>query len=83
MEIRKTWGDRVCLVGNIDVDLLCRGSVADVTAAAGGLVEGMSRGGGAHILSSGNTITAAVKPENFRAMVESGRAASIAAGARE
>ena len=35
-----------------------------------------SRGGG-HVLSSGNTITVAVKPENFRAMVEAGKAASM------
>jgi len=76
VELQKTWGDRVALVGNIDVDLLCRGSRDDVVAATESLVRNLAPRGG-HVLSSGNTITSAVKPENFRAMIEAGRAASV------
>ena len=60
---------RVCVVGNVDVDLLCRGSADQVRQSTRALIDVVSPGGG-HILSSGNSITSAVQPENFLAMVE-------------
>lgn len=60
-------------MGNVDVDLLCRGSTADVQRVTGDLLHAVSAGGG-HILSSGNSISSAVRPENFRAMVSTARA---------
>jgi uroporphyrinogen decarboxylase len=68
-EVKKAVGDRVCVVGNVDVDLLCRGTSAEVRQVTRTLIESVSPGGG-HVLSSGNSITSAVRPENFRAMVE-------------
>ena len=68
-EVKRAVGDRVCVVGNVDVDLLCRGSAGEVRRATRALIDSVSPGGG-HILSSGNSITSAVQPENFRAMVE-------------
>jgi uroporphyrinogen decarboxylase len=65
-------GDRVCVVGNLDVDLLCRGSAEQVRQSTRDLIHRVSPGGG-HILSSGNSITSAVQPENFRVMVETAR----------
>lgn len=70
--LQEQWGDRVALIGNVDVDVLCRGSRNDVEAVTQDLVQALARRGG-HVLSSGNTITAAVKPENFLAMIESAR----------
>lgn len=75
VELQKNWGDRVALVGNVDVDLLCRGTRDEVVAVTESLVRNLAPRGG-HILSSGNTITSAVQPENFQAMIEAGRAAS-------
>jgi len=72
MELRELLGDKVALLGNVDVDLLSRGSFEDIAEVSHSLVEGLGKKGG-FILSSGNTITASVKPENFRVMVESGR----------
>ena len=72
--VRQRCGERVCLVGNVDVDLLCRGSVEEVRRSTRRLLESVSPRGG-HILSSGNSITSAVRPENFRAMVEAAREA--------
>jgi uroporphyrinogen decarboxylase len=51
------------------VDLLCRGSAGDVRQITRALIDAVSPGGG-HILSSGNSITSAVEPQNFRVMVE-------------
>jgi uroporphyrinogen decarboxylase len=71
-EVKRTYGSRVSVVGNLDVDLLCRGSVEEVRSAARMLIESVSPGGG-HVLSSGNTITSAVRSGNFVAMVRAAR----------
>ena len=68
-EVKRATGGRVCVVGNVDVDLLCRGTGEQVRQSTRSLIYDVSPGGG-HILSSGNSITSAVQPENFRAMVE-------------
>jgi len=68
-EVRPAVGQRVCMVGNVDVDLLCRGTAEQVRQSTRALIRAVSPGGG-HILSSGNSITSAVQPENFRAMIE-------------
>lgn len=71
-EVKRRFGSRVAVVGNVDVDLLCRGSVEQVRSATRVIVEAVSPGGG-HVLSSGNTITSAARPENFLAMIEAAR----------
>jgi len=68
-EVKRAAAQRVCVVGNVDVDLLCRGSAEQVRQSTRALIDAVSAGGG-HILSSGNSIISAVKPENFRTMVE-------------
>ncbi len=74
LAIQAEWGDRIALIGNIDVDLLCRSTPDEVARQTTTLVRKLSARGG-HVLSSGNTITSPVKPENFRAMVNAGRSA--------
>lgn len=59
---------QIAVMGNIDVDLLARGTVNEVVAATKRLLREVSRVG-SHIMSSGNTITSCVKPENYLAMV--------------
>jgi len=71
-ELRNALDDKVALLGNIDVDLLSRGSSEEVRKESLSLIRGAGSRGGL-VLSSGNTITAAVNPENFRVMVESVR----------
>jgi uroporphyrinogen decarboxylase len=78
LDLQQTWGDRIALVGNIDVDLLSRGTADEVRLATAALVGSLAPRGG-HALSSGNTITRSVKPENFVTMIETGRAASSVA----
>jgi len=71
-EVKRRYGERVCVIGNVDVDLLCRGTPEEVRRSTREILRQVSPGGG-HILSSGNSITSAVRPENFRAMVEATR----------
>ncbi len=67
--LQRHLGRQVALVGNVDVDLLCRGTEEEVRAATRHLLQTVSVHGG-HIMSSGNSIISAVNPANYRALVE-------------
>lgn len=72
-EVKKKYGRRVCLMGNIDCgELLSSGSVEQVEAAVRECILKASSGGG-HILCSSNSIHSSVKPENFMAMIKAAR----------
>jgi uroporphyrinogen decarboxylase len=66
--MKKAYGDRICLKGNIDcAGVLQYGTEAEVEAA---VRECLRAGGpGGLILSSSNSIHRGVKPENYRAML--------------
>jgi len=67
--VKETYGDRVCVVGNIDVHLLAQGTPKQVEAEVKKRICDLAPGGG-YILSSGNSIPSYVKPENLLAMSE-------------
>lgn len=72
-EVKARYGDRIALAGNVDCgELLCRGTPEDVVEAVKETIAKAAVGGG-HILASSNSIHPAVKPENYRAMVEAGK----------
>jgi uroporphyrinogen decarboxylase len=68
-ELKRSHGDRICLKGNVDcAGVLQYGSPEEVSEA---VRECLRRGGpSGFILSSSNTIHGGVKPENYRAMLE-------------
>lgn len=68
-KIKDIYGNKVCLIGNIDVDLLSRGTEEQIIKIVKKLIVDVSIRGG-HILSSGNTITSAVNPRNYMAMIK-------------
>jgi len=71
-EVRKYSSGKLSVVGNLDVDLLSRGTVEEVRAATREMIARVSPSGG-HVLSSGNTISSSVRPENYLSMVETAR----------
>ena len=72
-EVKRAYGDRVCLIGNIDCgELLSRGTVDDVEEAVRQCIADAAAGGG-YMISSSNSIHSSVKPENFVAMVRAGQ----------
>lgn len=72
-EVKKQYGDRVCIIGNIDCgDLLSRKSVHEVEQIVKLTMQVAAPGGG-FILSSSNMIHASVKPENYKAMIDTAK----------
>jgi uroporphyrinogen decarboxylase len=72
-EVKAKYGDRVAVIGNIDcAHVLSDGSVEDVRSAVRDCIRAASPGGG-HILASSNSIHSAVRPENYRAMIEAAK----------
>jgi uroporphyrinogen decarboxylase len=72
-KVKRRYGNRICLVGNIDCGhLLSRGTPDDVRKAVKACIAAAAPGGG-FILSSSNSIHSSVKPENYLAMIEAAR----------
>lgn len=69
VELKKKRGNDFCLVGNVDVDLLARGSRNQIEAEVRRLLENVAPGGG-YCLGSGNTVPEYVPYENYVAMIE-------------
>jgi len=68
-EVKRRYGDRVCLVGNIDCSyILSEAPERDVVEAVKDCLRKAAAGGGL-IISSSNCIHSAVKPENYLAMI--------------
>lgn len=67
-QVRELYGNRICLVGNVDCGpLLCWGKAAEVRRTVRQCLADGAREG-AFMLSSSNSITSGVKPGNYRAM---------------
>jgi len=72
-EVKKKYGDRICLSGNIDCGrLLSSGTPEEVRLAVKECIEVAAPGGG-FILSSSNSIHSSVNPQNYLAMIDAGR----------
>ncbi|MAE64782.1 MAG: hypothetical protein CMJ18_10990 [Phycisphaeraceae bacterium] len=72
-EVKRQYGDRICIIGNIDCGaLLSHGTTEQVEAAVQKCIADAAKGGG-FMLSSSNSIHSSVKPENYVAMVKAGQ----------
>jgi uroporphyrinogen decarboxylase len=72
-EVKRRYGDRVCLVGNIDCSyILSEAPTDEVVEAVAECIRKGSPGGG-HVIASSNCIHSAVKPENYRTMIRATR----------
>ena len=67
-EFKRSQGQRISLIGNVDVDLLSRGQPEEIVAATKYLIENVAPGGG-FVLGSGNSIPDYVPLENYKAML--------------
>jgi uroporphyrinogen decarboxylase len=67
--LKRRYGKRLCLVGNVDLHTLSAGTPAQVEAEVAGLLRDVAPGGG-YIVSSGNSLASYCRMENIRAMVD-------------
>lgn len=68
-EVKRRWGDRVAILGGVDVDFLCRSAPAEIMERTKRVMDACSRGGG-YAIGSGNTIANYVPVENYLAMLK-------------
>jgi Uroporphyrinogen decarboxylase (URO-D) len=69
--------DHLCIVGDVGAALLCLGKPEEVEAYAKRLIDEVGHDGGL-ILGSACTLPGAVRAENFRAMIETGKTYELA-----
>ena len=65
--LKKDYGDRLCLWGNVDLNLLGAGTPQDVDDEVRGLIRDVAVGGG-YIVTSGNSLAGYVLPDSARAL---------------
>ncbi len=69
-ELKRKYRGRLCLIGNVDLEYtLTRGTPEEVVEEVKSLLRDVAPGGG-YCVGSSNTVPNYVKPENYRAMVE-------------
>lgn len=72
-EVKEKYGDKVCLMGNIEIgEILSLGTPDEVDAEVKEKIRLLAPGGG-YIVGSSNTVAHYVKLENFKAMVHATR----------
>lgn len=69
VDVKEQFGDKLCLIGNIDVDLLARGTKEEVIKNVLFNIENVGMNGG-YCVGSGNSIPEYVNFENYVAMIE-------------
>jgi uroporphyrinogen decarboxylase len=68
-EVKRRYGDRLCLLGNVDVDILARGSRSEIRRIVKESIEKAGYNGG-YCVGSGNSIPEYVLYENYVALLE-------------
>lgn len=75
LEVKKRYGDRIALIGNIDVDLLARGSREEIRKNVLFNIENVGFNGG-YCVGSGNSIPEYVNLDNYITMIETAKSFS-------
>jgi uroporphyrinogen decarboxylase len=71
-EAKRQYGDRIAVLGGVDVDLLCRSSEDEVRAYTRRVIEDCAPGGG-WALGTGNSVANYIPVQNYLAMLDEGR----------
>lgn len=66
-ELKRSYGDRLCLLGNVDLNTLGRGTPHEVDDEVRELIRDVGPGGG-YIVTSGNSLAGYLLPENVLAL---------------
>jgi uroporphyrinogen decarboxylase len=66
-QMKKSYGSRLCLLGNVDLNLLGKATPGEVDREVQELIRDLAPGGG-YIVTSGNSLAGYLRPENVRAL---------------
>jgi uroporphyrinogen decarboxylase len=69
----RRWGDRVAILGGVDMDLLGRGTEEQVRARTREILEACGAKGTGYCLGTGNTAANYIPKQNYLAMLDEGR----------
>jgi uroporphyrinogen decarboxylase len=72
-EVQRRWGDRVGLLGGVDMDLLTRGSEQDVRRRTREILTRCASRGTGYCLGTGNSLANYVPAASYLAMLDEGR----------
>jgi uroporphyrinogen decarboxylase len=72
IEVKQTYGQRVALLGGIDVDFLCRADETAIRQRVRDTLDVCLPGGG-YVLGTGNSVANYIPLDNYLAMVDEGR----------
>lgn len=71
-EAKERYGDRISILGGIDMDFLCRSSEQDIRKRVRDVLEKCMPGGG-YCLGTGNTVANYIPVDNYLTMLDEGR----------
>jgi uroporphyrinogen decarboxylase len=69
IEVKKKYGDKLCLLGNIDMDVMTRGTEKDVEALVIKNLHNIAPGGG-YLVGASNSVPEFIPLKNYNAMRE-------------
>ena len=72
VEAKERWGDRIAVLGGLDVDFLCRATEEQVRQRVRDTLEECLPGGG-YCLGTGNSVANYIPLRNYLAMLDEGR----------
>jgi uroporphyrinogen decarboxylase len=61
--VKRDYGDRICVLGNVDLNILGLGTQEDVEDKVRQLIRDVGPGGG-YIVTCGNSLAGYLRPEN-------------------
>jgi uroporphyrinogen decarboxylase len=71
-EVKRRYGDKLCILGNVDVDILARGTREQIRTIVKRNIDQVGYNGG-YCVGSGNSIPEYVLYENYLALLEAAR----------
>jgi uroporphyrinogen decarboxylase len=71
-DVKRVYGDRIAVLGGIDVDFLCRATTAEVRRRVREILEVCMPGGG-YCLGTGNSVANYIPLDSYLAMLDEGR----------
>jgi len=72
-EVYRRWGERITVLGGVDMDLLARGSEEAIRRRTREILEVCAARGTGYCLGTGNTAANYIPAERYLAMLDEGR----------